>query len=142
MIYDSIDFAFDLDGDFVVDAAGDIQDTEFDVLVGVVQAINSRIAYPQGSWRLYPDIGVIEQPIGKLNSLETSEEWEDFIIAALTEDGMVEASDIELASAPLSENTFMTLVKMRVMPTDANGGRTGLNFFSIFDLNKQVARFY
>ena len=142
MIYDSIDMVLDLDGDLALTETGDIMTTEFDVLIGIIQAIQTRIRHPALSWRLYPDLGVLTVPIGQPNSEETAEAWEDLIYTALVQDGLVDSSDLELTSAPLNEHTIITLIRLSVHPTDANGGRSGLNVYAIMDYNTKVARFY
>jgi hypothetical protein len=142
MIYDSIDMVLSLDGDLVLSEHGDIMTTEFDVLVAIIQAIQIRIRYPAFSWELYPDLGVVELPIGQENSEETAEAWEEAIYTALVKDGLVDSGNLRLTSAPLNEHTIITLISLTVHPTDANGGRTGLNIYAIMDYNKNIARFY
>lgn len=142
MIYDSIDFVLTLDGDLAIDDRGDVYSTDFDVLVSIIQAIQIRIRYPALSWNQYPDLGVVDIPVGRENSVETATEWENYIYTVLVKDGLVDSGDVELTSAPLSPEAIITLIRLSVTPTEANGGRTELNIYAIMDYNKQVARFY
>lgn len=142
MIYDSIDLVFDLDGDLAITEDGDLATTDFDVLVAIIQAVQIRVRYPAFSWKQYPGVGVIETPLGLQNTPETAEAWEDIIYTALVRDGLVDSNDLELTSAPLNEHTIITLMRILCDPTDANGGRTSINIYSIMDYKNQVARFY
>tara|TARA_Y100001973_G_C5075428_1_gene269728 strand:- start:277 stop:705 length:429 start_codon:yes stop_codon:yes gene_type:complete len=142
MIYDSIDMAFDLDGDFVISEQNDIMTTEFDVLVGIIQAIQLRVKYPAGSWNLYPDLGVLETPEGQINSEETADAWENLIITSLVSQGLVDSSDIELTSAPLNEETIVTLIQLSVDATEFNGQADSINIYAVMDYGQKIFRFY
>ncbi len=142
MVYDSVDLVFDTDGDYVLTRDGDLQNTSFDVLVGLIQAVHIRSKYPAGSWALYPSLGVVDIPIGEQNLPETAALWEDYLYTVLTQNGLVDPTDLLIESAPMSQDTLVTLIRILCEPTDANGGRSGINIFSVVDHNKKIARFY
>ena len=47
-----------------------------------------------------------------------------------------------MTSAPLNEETIITLLQLTVEPTEFNGGQTFLNIYAIMDYGKKVFRFY
>lgn len=142
MNYDSIDFAVDGDGDYVLSTDGDLLDTAFDPLLGIVQAVRNRVRYLAGDWRQYPDLGLPYRPIGDLNTPDTAAAWENAIIASLVQDGLLASEDITLTSVPLSEITLLTLIEVRVEPTEFNGHRTLARLYAIYDHNEQVVNFH
>ncbi len=142
MRYDSIDLAFSHDQDLVIDQYGDLQDTSFDTLVALHQLILDRARNPVGSWRRVPSSGVIDTPIGKQNTEEVAKGWERILFTALTEDGLVLPQHLSIHTAPLTQDSFITLTSVEVEPTPENGGRSSILVYSIMDLGSQTFYFY
>ncbi len=142
MNYDSIDLALTTEGDFSLNGEGDLHSTIGDVLLGILQSVGTRVKYPAGSWKLYPNLGVRKLPIGELNIPETAKEWESNIISALTAEGMILPGDLQVQTAPLGPDTLLTLINLKTDPSRYNGGTTQLKFYAIFDSATRQILFY
>jgi len=135
-LYDSNDLIFSNDGDIVVDS-GDLLSTSFDPLLAVIQQVRIRIHYMAGSWRLNPNLGVVDMPIGQINSLETAKGWESLVYAALVHDGLILPEDLEIETAPLSEDTILTMVTVQAQTGPSSGGNGGFTVYSVQDFRHQ-----
>jgi hypothetical protein len=132
MIYDSFDLRMLPDLDIAFER-GDIKDTGGEVLRPIMQMIQMRVRYAVGEWRLWPGIGVAALPIGQQNTPEVAESWKDIIYAALTQDGLIDSSGLEIDVAPLGNHCFLTVITIYCEPTLLNEMRDYITLYAIFE---------
>lgn len=90
-------------GDLIVNSAGDL-----DIVRGedaIFQQIMFRIRTVRGTYAIYPECGTeLMAMAGAPNSEETGMEISDQILRALTHDGFIPASLLQIEMAPTGEN--------------------------------------
>lgn len=141
MIYDSVDLVLTGDGD-LAEFDGDLADTADDPLIGIMQIVQMRARYKAGDWRLRPSLGVLEHPVGRPNTRENGELWEDLLLAAYTQDGVILEDDLRVEAVPVTDDTWLTLVDLEAEPSEANQFRNGVSTFLFWDVGRKHFWYY
>lgn len=139
--YDSYDLDFSEDGDLKLTNDNDLKGSFENSSLAIIQSIKRRVSVLSGSWRSYPKIGTNIDPFSLSNTEEDSELWNDAIIVALTEDGLIDQGDLEVETFPVTYNTWMTVITLNMQPTDENENTGQVRIFSVISKSNQ-ARFY
>lgn len=139
--YDSYDLDFSEDGDLKLTNDNDLKGTFENSSLAIIQSIKRRVSVLSGSWRSYPKIGTNIDPFSLSNTEEDSELWNDAVIVALTEDGLIDQGDLEVETFPVTYNTWMTVITLNMQPTDENENTGQVRIFSVISKSNQ-ARFY
>lgn len=140
--YESADLFFSDDGDYQVDSRGDILDTYSDPLLGLGQVIRDRIKYTVGSWKLYPDKGVLKHPLGEYDTEENIRLYTDILRSALTFDGIIFEDDLEVDIVSLDPGTWLVVVTLDIEPSILNDQINKRVFFLSFDLRTNRIQYY
>lgn len=107
------DLWFTVDGDFLIDGAGDLKDTKDsgDLNEGVRQSIIHRLVGEQGAFRLHPGITVgLEQFIGRPINDELLEGMQFAIHRALVSDGILNRDDYVIRVFELTPGNIMIMI--------------------------------
>lgn len=139
--YDSYDFYFTEEGDYVIEN-GDAKTTEEDSLRSIVQEIQSMVQYPAGSWSNAPDRGVQEGALGKMNTPETAEQWDEAIEVALTTRGLVVLDDLNIQTFPVNWDAIVTIIELAVEPTPENNNLARLQIPATIELRNGRIIYY
>lgn len=139
--YDSYDLDFSEDGDLKLTNDNDLKGSFENSSLAIIQSIKRRVSVLSGSWRSYPKIGTNIDPFSLSNTEEDSELWNDAVIVALTEDGLIDQGDLEVETFPVTYNTWMTVITLNMQPTDENENTGQVRIFSVISKSNQ-ARFY
>ena len=119
--YDNVDLYWTFDEDLLIGPGGDLMDTEDDVLLSLMQEIKTRLAGDMEDWELYLDVGAqLSDLVGEPNNKMTAEAGKAKIFSALTKDGLVAASDLSVKYMPLSHDSLLYKVVVKVEPTVKN----------------------
>ena len=133
-VYDRNDFAWTSRGDYVISHDGDIMDTDADPLRSLFQEVKTRIESDVGDWALSPKIGAsLSDYVGEPNSKLTAESIKTRIKASLTQDGLVNTSDLTIRYMPVDVDRLMFRVSIRVALTAKNAGSEGLSINVIYN---------
>lgn len=118
--YDSVDFKFSWDGDYIVDETGDIQDTSEDYLLSLQQEIQTRVKSTLGDWRDNEGIEAsLDDFVGEPNTPETANEIQRRVVSSLS--GLVSPSDLRVRIVPVHIHKVLIAIGIDVMPTAKNG---------------------
>jgi hypothetical protein len=119
-IYDSVDLLWSSRGDYYF-SEGDLMDTDHDPLRSLSQEINTRLEAETGDWTVFPDIGAnLSKFVGEPNTPVIAEAIKISIQAALTRDGFIANKDITIRTMPLTRETLMVRLSVKVAPTNKN----------------------
>jgi hypothetical protein len=103
------DIDLSTDADVSIGANGD-----FEIATGSLAALESmlwRLKTVRGDWRLQPACGAdLESFIGAPGSPEVGDQIRSNVIYALTHDGFLNISDIEVRVSPINSNELAILV--------------------------------
>ena len=103
------DIAMSIYGEPSIGANGDfifVQESDT-----VVQDAMFRLKTVQGDWVLVPDCGAsLESVIGSPNSSDTASKLEALVSYALTHDGLVNASSLQITTVPVNGSTILIIV--------------------------------
>jgi hypothetical protein len=130
-VYDKIDLGWSFQGDLYLGDDGDIADTKHDPLRSAVQEVRTRVKSEQGDWKMYPELGAtVRDFVGKMNNKKTAEALKTRIISALAQHGFVDPQDLKIMYAPISQDTLIVRITLRVAPTpqNANSSTIGISF--------------
>jgi len=140
--YDRTDLTWSSRADLVIGHNGDIMDTYDDPLRSLYQEVRTRIMSALGDWVLYPDIAAnIDDFVGEPNTKPTAEAIKTRVVAAVTRNGLVHSSDVDVKYSPIDVDKIMLRISIAVAPTALNGGSNylGLNF--LYDYSENRAYF-
>jgi hypothetical protein len=141
-VYDKTDFAWTSRGDLVIGHSGDIMDTYEDPLRSLYEEVRTRIMSVTGDWRNYPDLGAgLEDYVGEPNNKVTAEALKVRIITAITRNGLVSNSDLEVRYSPIDIDKIMFRISIRVVPTARNAGSDYLGISFLYDYSENHAYF-
>ncbi len=107
------DLWFTIDGDFLIDGAGDLKDTTDDAMEfeGVRQAIIHRVVCEANGWRVHPEICAgLETFIGKVVNKNLLEGIQLAIHRALTSDGVLTRGDYTIRVLELTPGDVAVLI--------------------------------
>lgn len=111
--YNSTDFYFSADGDFLLSENKDVMDTSTNSQRSFTQEIYSRLNFRKGEWPGAPTVGIdLSDFIGKPNTAEQADKIKFRVIMALTMGGFISTNDLLVDVIPLSN--FLVLVKITV----------------------------
>jgi hypothetical protein len=111
----SIDLSWDSNGDFSLDANGDIGKANLDEGRLVKQAMLKRIQSRKGDWNLAPEVGAnLVDFIGLPNTRETGQQLQSAVIQSLTEDGTISAGSLQVEVYPLSKERIAIAIAATV----------------------------
>ncbi len=135
MTYEAIDLRFSADGDLVVDQGGSIVDTGLYPLLSLKQEIISRILTNVGDLPQHPWLGTnVQQYVGEPNSDETIEALTESLLIGLTNDNLVDKTDLSFEWARWDEHTVLMIITVNVGALDPEGeGKLEIPF--VFDFN-------
>ena len=123
-IYDSIDFDFTYDGDFVVDETGDIADTADDLLRSIKNEIFSYVISDLQDWREHPNIGSdLADFVGEPNVKATAEAIQSRLQASLSQ--IVASSDLGIRVVPVGIHKVLIILNILVKATVENRRQSG-----------------
>jgi len=111
--FNRADLWFTSDGDFLIDASGDLRDTSDsgDELEGLKQQILHRVLGEQNAWRAHRDVTAgLEQYIGRAIDDEMLAEMEQQIRAVLTSDQYLEKSDFAIQAIELVDGVVAFMI--------------------------------
>lgn len=126
-VYDRNDLAWTSRGDIIISHDGDIMDTNADPLRSLFQEVKTRIKSEIGDWKLSPTVGSsIGDYVGEPNNKLTAEAIKTRIKVALTQDGLVNSSDLSIKYMPIDIDRLMVRVTILVAQTAKNAGSESL----------------
>lgn len=118
---DRLDLAWTYDGDLVIGASGDLQDTSNDTLRSFIQEVQTRVRSALEDWELWPEIGSnLDELRGEINNRQTAQEGQDRIITALTFRGFMKSGDIKVRYVPVTKSRLMYFLNLMVQGTPEN----------------------
>lgn len=136
-IYDNTDLTWSKRGDIVLSHNGDVSDTERDPLRSIVQEIRKRVKYSIGELKTAPRVGAsIGDFIGKPNNKGTAEAIKARIISALSRDGLVSKDDLNIQTMPISKESLMVRINLKVAPTSRNRGSEMLKLSVVYNYSE------
>ena len=129
--YDSIDFDFTWDGDFILDTQGDLKDTSEDLLLSFRNEIFTIVKSSLGDWREDPGVGSdLDDYVGEPNSRETGVGIKTRLESSLSE--ILSPSDLRIRIIPVSIYRVLIAMTIEVLPTPENRLRAGTSIQTTF----------
>lgn len=123
--YDSIDLRFSSEGDFSIDALGDVRDTSDDLLRSIRQELETRVRSSLRDWLSDPWLGAdLTDFIGEPNTRELANDIALQIRHALVFDGLVASSDLEVIPMPLDVHVIVFRLVLKVSTLEDTGSVT------------------
>lgn len=131
--YIETDLYFSDDGDFILSANKDLQDTSTNPHRSLIQGIKARLNFNRGEWPgRGNDIGAnLSDFYGKQNTETTGEQLKLRVINELTKGGFIAVNDLFVDVIPL--DTHVLLVKILV-----RAGNTIIPFNTRFSLREKT----
>lgn len=112
MNYITNDFYFSEDGDFILSANRDIQETSSDPYRSLFQEIKARLNYNRGEWP--NNLGAnITDFNGKENTRENAEKIKLRMTTELTRNGFLNIKDFNITIVPLSSETLLAIINIK-----------------------------
>ncbi len=121
--YDSVDFSFTWDGDFISED-GDLRTTDDDLMASLRTEVLNVIKSELQDWREDPGVGAnISDFIGEANIPETARLMEARLKASLSV--IVQPEDLFIRVVPVGPHKVMITLQIEVLATRANKLATG-----------------
>ena len=122
--YDSVDFDFSWDGDFVIDSQGDLKDTNEDKLASIKNEIFTIVKSSLGDWREDPNVGAdLDDFVGESNSRNTADNIQARLESSMSE--LVSIQDLSIRLTPVNIYKLLISITLEVLPTAENRLRAG-----------------
>lgn len=129
--YDSIDFDFTWDGDFVLDTQGDLKDTSEDRLLSIRNEIFTIVKSSLGDWREDINVGAdLDDFVGEPNNRSTAAGIQTRLESALSE--LINLGDLNIQVTPVSIYKVLISLTLEILPTAENGLRAGTTISTTF----------
>lgn len=124
--YDSIDLAWDLNGDFNIDDRGDLADTSSDTIRSTENEIRDIIRSSLGDWELHPGRAAeLKEFAGRPNTRDVGKEIETRLRSALVVNRIAAADDIYVRVVPVRYDAVLIILTLDVYATPTNRLETG-----------------
>lgn len=124
--YDSIDLAWDINGDFNISSQGDFADTSTDTIRSTENEIRDIVRSSLGDWELYPGRAAeLKEFAGRPNTREVGKEIESRLRSALVINRIAAADDIYVRVVPVRHDTILIILTLDVYATPTNRLATG-----------------
>lgn len=119
--YDGVDLLWSEDGDIAIGRDGDIADTGYDLLLAAKQDVYDRVKCDKGDYSEIPTIGAgLSDFIGETNTRERGDEIQKRIFSCLRTGGTFDLGDFSISTFPLTLNSIISRIEMRVQATPQN----------------------
>lgn len=119
----SEDLLWSSEGDLVIDSINTIStlaSTKNISYRAFLQQIALVLASEANDWKIESSLNVgLSKFVGLPNNQETGERIKQFVIAALTRNGLVAISDLQVAVFPIGKQTLAIVI--RIIPSDTQG---------------------
>lgn len=132
------DLYFTEDGDYVLSASGDLEDTKNHNYRGFIQKILTRVMSTKGEWRLQRNLGAnASKVLGKKNTPEQAERLRSAIHAELIRDSFINSKDIKVIVFPSGPESLVVIIEIEASNSQR---KFTLNFTYDFRDNRIVPR--
>lgn len=123
-IYDSIDFDWTWDGDFLIDSQGDLKDTGENLLLSFQNEVFTIVKSDLQDWREDPGVGAdLGDFIGEPNTSDIGKSIEQRVRASLAL--IADTSDTDVRVVPVGIHRVLIAITFQVLATQANRLRSG-----------------
>jgi hypothetical protein len=123
-IYDSIDFSWSWDGDYIEGLDGDLKDSSGDknLLESLVTEVHTVLRSETGDWLLDPSVGAnLSDFRGEPNNRNTGKGLEQRVKGKLIATGIIRQEDLNVRVVPVGRHEVLTIIKVNATATPLNG---------------------
>lgn len=119
--YDSIDLAWNWDGDFVLGNDGDLADTSDDLIRSLENEIATLVKSETADWQKHPTFAIdLSDFLGEANTKESGERIEDRIRLKLISTKLVLSSDLGVRVVPIGPHEILIIIAIEALATPGN----------------------
>ena len=119
--YDSIDMNFSWDGDYDVGKDGDIETTEEDLILSMINEVQNIVKSETSEWEKDVTIGAnLLEFQGEPNSREIGTAIENRVTSSIANQGLARSEDISVRVIPVHANQVLIMIRINADSTAGN----------------------